>query len=132
MSPSPPFSLKGIGPFLDRAGEAREGTTEVGTARKRHVRTKSGSQPQKIRPKPLIDPAKSGWPQIRLNPSLSGKIRQNPDFLRKENLKAHKHKSFWSVTPAETGQSPYREAMGQMFMYYVRNPWNINLFAKDL
>ena len=68
---------------LDRAGE---GTTEVGTARKRHVRTKSGSQPPilqnlaksvriwqksvKIRP----NPAKSGCPQIRLSPSLSGKI----------------------------------------------------------
>ena len=50
-----------------------EGTTEVGTARKRHVRTKSGSEPLKIRQ----NPAKSV--KIRQNPAKSGKkIRQNP------------------------------------------------------
>ena len=44
--------------------------------------------------------------------------------------KAHKHKSFWPVTPPVTGGSPDREARGQSFMYYPRNPRNINLFVR--
>ena len=45
--------------------------------------------------------------------------------------KAHKHKSFWPVTPPVTGGSPDREARGQSFMCYPRNPRNINLFCPD-
>ena len=50
-------------------------TINMGTARKCHVRTKSGSQPP-IRQ----NPSKSGCAQIRQNPNpaKSGKIRQNP------------------------------------------------------
>ena len=44
--------------------------------------------------------------------------------------KAHKHKSFWPVTPPVTGGSPDREARGQSFMCYPRNPRNINLFVR--
>ena len=44
--------------------------------------------------------------------------------------KAHKHKSFWPVTPPVTGGSPDRKARGQSFMYYPRNPRNINLFVR--
>ena len=40
--------------------------------------------------------------------------------------KAHKHKSFWPVT----GGAPDREARGQSFMCYSRNPRNINLFVR--
>ena len=43
--------------------------------------------------------------------------------------KAHKHKSFWPVTPPVTGGSPDREVRGQSFMCYPRNPRNINLFV---
>ena len=41
-----------------------------------------------------------------------------------------KHKSFWPVTPPVTGGSPDREARGQSFMCYPRNPRNINLFVR--
>ena len=44
--------------------------------------------------------------------------------------KAHKHKSFWPVTPPVTGGSPDREARGQSFMCSPRNPRNINLFVR--
>ena len=44
--------------------------------------------------------------------------------------KAHKHKSFWPVTPPVTGGSPDRESRGQSFMYCPRNPRNINLFVR--
>ena len=44
--------------------------------------------------------------------------------------KAHKHKSFWPVTPPVTGGSPDREARGQSFMCYPRNPRNIHLFVR--
>ena len=57
-SPSFKILVRLVPKTIDRAGE---GTTEVGTARKRHVRTKSGSQPP-----------------IRQNPAKSVKIRQNP------------------------------------------------------
>ena len=43
--------------------------------------------------------------------------------------KAHKHKSFWPVTPPGTGGSPDREARGQSFMCYPRNPRNINFLS---
>ena len=54
-------------------------------------------------------------------------------FARKNKSgkkKAHKHKSFWPVTPPVTGRSPDREARGQSFMYYRQNPRNINLFVR--
>ena len=35
-----------------------------------------------------------------------------------------------TVTPLVTGGSPDREARGQSFMYYLRNPRNINLFVR--
>ena len=44
--------------------------------------------------------------------------------------KAHKHKSFWPVTPPVTGGSPDGKARGQSFMCYPRNPRNINLFVR--
>ena len=44
--------------------------------------------------------------------------------------KAHKHKSFWPVTPPVTGGSTDREARRQSFMCYPRNPRNINLFVR--
>ena len=44
--------------------------------------------------------------------------------------KAHKHKSFWPVTPPVTGGSPDWEARGQSFMCYPRNPRNISLFVR--
>ena len=44
--------------------------------------------------------------------------------------KGHKHKSFWPVTPPVTGGPPDREARGQRFMCYPRNPRNINLFVR--
>ena len=44
--------------------------------------------------------------------------------------KTHKHKSFWQVTPPVTRPSPDREARGHMFMCYLRNPRNINVFAR--
>ena len=44
--------------------------------------------------------------------------------------KAHKHKSFWPVTPPVTGGSPDREARGQSFTCYPRSPRNINLFVR--
>ena len=44
--------------------------------------------------------------------------------------KAHKHKSFWPVTLPVTGGSPDREARGESFMHYPRNPRNINLFVR--
>ena len=44
--------------------------------------------------------------------------------------KAHKHKSFWPVTPPVTGGSPDQEARGQSFMCYPRNPRNISLFLR--
>ena len=43
--------------------------------------------------------------------------------------KAHKHKSFWPVTPPVTGGSPDREARGQSFMCYPRSPSNIIFFS---
>ena len=44
--------------------------------------------------------------------------------------KAHTHKYFWQVTPPVTGQSPDREARSHMFINYLRNPRNINRFAR--
>ena len=44
--------------------------------------------------------------------------------------KAHKHKSFWPVTLSVTRGSPDRETRGQSFMYYPRNPRNINIFVR--
>ena len=41
-----------------------------------------------------------------------------------------KHKSVWLVTPRVTRGSPDREARGQSFMCYPRNPRNINLFVR--
>ena len=55
---------------------------------------------------------------------------------------AHKHTSFWPVTPPVTGGSPDQEARGQSFgspdqeargqsfMCYPRNPRNISLFVR--
>ena len=51
-------------------------------------------------------------------------------FLNSGKKKAHKQKSFWPVTPPATGGSPDREARGQSFMCYPRNPRNINLFVR--
>ena len=51
-------------------------------------------------------------------------------FVISGKKKAHKHKSFWPVTPPVTRGSPDREARGQSFMYYPRNPRNINLFVR--
>ena len=56
---------------------------------------------------------------VRLSTSDSGK------------KKAHKHKSFWPVTPPVTGRSPDREARGQSFMCCPRNPRNIKSFRPD-
>ena len=50
--------------------------------------------------------------------------------LNSGKKKARKHKSFWPVTPPVTGGSPNREARGQRFMCYPRNPRNINLFVR--
>ena len=44
--------------------------------------------------------------------------------------KAHKHKTFWPVTPLVIGGSPDRQARGQRFMCYPRNPRYINLFVR--
>ena len=66
-------------------------------------------------------------PQRTFAPKISPNFRVN--FLSGKK-KAHKHKSFWPVTPPVTGGSPDREARGQSFMYYPRNPRNINLFVR--
>ena len=64
------------------------------------------------------------FPRIILNLHLW--VQKDPSGKKK----ALKHKSFWGVTPPVTGASPDREARGQRFMCYPRNPRNINLFVR--
>ena len=71
----------------------------------------------KSRPKVHLNLCKT-WENKSLLAPISGK------------KKAHKHKSFWPVTPPVTRGSPDREARGQSFMCYPRNPRNINLFVR--
>ena len=73
---------------------------------------------------PWFDPAPQTDPPMKRKIPVLG-----APFLRGKK-KAHKHKSFWPVTPPVTGDSPDREARGQSFMYYPRNPRNINLFVR--
>ena len=58
------------------------------------------------------------------------KKMQIPPSQESGKKKAHKHKSFWPVTLSVTRGSPDRETRGQSFMYYPRNPRNINLFIR--
>ena len=44
--------------------------------------------------------------------------------------KAHKHQSFWPVTPPMRGESPGQVSRGQRFMCYHRNPRNTEFFAR--
>ena len=54
-----------------------------------------------------------------------------PRNISGNNFQRHgKHKYFWPVTPPIIRGSPDREARGQSFMYYPRNPRNINLFVR--
>ena len=62
-----------------------------------------------------------------------GDLAWTPGGVRKVcagRKKAHQHKYFWPVTPSVRGQSPGRVTRGQRFMYYPRNPRNINLVAR--
>ena len=69
------------------------------------------------------------YPPVKKNASsLILSFCDFPAFSGKK--KAHKHKSFWPVTPPVTGGSPDREAVGQSFVYYPRSPRNINLFVR--
>ena len=59
-------------------------------------------------------------------------ISRSPEagHIKSGKKKAHKHKSFWPVTPPVTGGAPDREARDQSFMCYPRNPRNINLCVR--